>query len=110
MNLETLARDVEELKRKVETMAVVVDADHEVLSTLDKIIVRGNGTPSLQEVVRALSKTLTEFLDEVKEEKKNKKDEANKLKWLILGIGIPALLGYAAQAVIFWVRVFPIIK
>ena len=121
VDLETIYQEVESVKHILETLNDNQKRDHEILLEHDKILVRGNGVPSLQENVRNLAKAMNDFMDDVRnerekrekfeiEERKRKAEEANKFKWLGIGIGTPLLLTFLGQAIVFYVRVYPLIQ
>lgn len=95
--------------------------DRKLLTEHDKILVRGNGVPSLQETVRNLSTGLTEFVVEYKREReevtKRKQDELQKEKeerlwWkrTLIGFGLPLTVTFVWQAIVFWVRIAPLVE
>jgi len=99
MDLQVLYSEIEEVKRIVQSVELQQQTDHLLLIEHDKILVRGNGHPSLQENMRVMNKSLSDFIDEVREErarrnkleeeeKKRKLSELNRWKWTIIGLGI----------------------
>ena len=76
----------------------------------DKILVRGNGTPSLQEIVRTLSSKVDALVTSIETERKKKEEDKTKWKWALIGVGLPASLMFILQFIVFWVKfVFPTI-
>lgn len=108
MNLDDVYKEVQEVRQMIEILETNQHADHLLLVDHDKILVRGNGVPSLQETVRVLAKTMTDFISEAQSEKKVRREEARHWKWLLIGIGVPAVVSFLGQAIVFWVRVVPI--
>jgi len=121
MELEQLYQEVEEVKRIVMDTSSTQKSDHVLLLEHDKILVRGNGVPSLQENVRVLAQSFKDFVIEVREErakriqgeeeeKKRKKEELNKWKWALIGIVLPGVAVILGQALVFWVQLAPILS
>lgn len=120
MDLDTLYRDIQEVKHMIEGVVLTQNQDHELLGYHDKILVRGNGVPSLQETVRTLSNNMSEFIAEVrnerirreiKEEEERKKVEENWQWWkrFLFGIGVPIVIMFLGQMITFYVKVYPLI-
>ena len=112
---------LDEMRMIITSIRDIQLADHALLIEHDKILVRGNGAPSLQEVVRTLSESLTAFMqsykverDEIRikkqEEEKERKDEARWWKRTIIGFGLPITIAFVGQFIVFWVKVAPIIS
>jgi len=121
MNFQMVYDKVEEVERLVVEMGSTQKADHAMLLEHDKYLVRGNGVPSLQETVRNLTKDLSAFIVEVRNErdKRNKLEEAererkrteqNKWKWTFIGVIISLITPILIQAVYFWTNFAPIIE
>ena len=71
----------------------------------------------LAEIVRNLTNTVSNYIAQKdKEEQKRadiekaKKAEWNRLKWIIIGFAVPALLVFISQAFIFFFRIFPLLE
>ncbi len=64
----------------------------------------------LAEIVRSLTKTVGDYIAQKDKEEQEKKMEWNRWKWLIIGIIVPAFLAFMGQAIIFYVRVLPILE
>lgn len=90
---------VAELALQVKGMAKQVD-DH------DKILVRGNGEPSLQETVRNVQK----FIADLQKEKEEAKDDRKFYARLVIGFAITNVLSIAFGAVIWFVNIYPAIQ
>jgi len=114
MELDVLYQKVEEMKRKQ-------DEDGDLLHTIDKILVRGNGKPSLQEDVRSLRKAFFDFVDEVHLERekretkeegevKIKREEKIKWKWAFIGLGFAVIPPLLIQAMYFWTTLVPLVE
>ena len=106
----------------------VIERDNESKTKIDvltKIVITGNGVPSLQENMRTMAKTLNTFMAEAtqdreeeharrKEEAKQKAErvyaEHTRWKWLVIGFIvtiIPACAAFVYQFVTFWTQVVP---
>lgn len=97
MSLMTLQKEMDEVKTKV--------------AHLERILIIGDGDRlPLAEIVRSLTKTVSDYIAQKDKEEQRKKDDWNKMKWLIVGIVVPALLAFLGQAIIFYFRVLPIIE
>jgi hypothetical protein len=120
MELQDLYEELEAVKMIAITIEKTQAADHAMLLDHDRTL-RGNGAPGLQESVRSLAKMLDEFIIEVREErnkrivgeeteKVRKREEINKLKWMLLSFGTPLIAAVIYQSFIFWTQVAPAIK
>ncbi len=97
MSVATQQKEIDDLKSKV--------------SHLEKILIIGDGDRlPLAEIVRTLTKTVSDYIAQKDKEEQRKKDDWNRLKWLIIGIVVPALIAFFGQAIIFYFRVLPIIE
>lgn len=97
MTLLTLQKEVDELKSKV--------------THLERILIIGDGDRlPLAEIVRTLTKTVSDYIAQKDKEEQQKKDDWNKLKWIVIGIAAPALLAFFGQVIIFYFKVLPIIE
>lgn len=106
--MATATREIEELKLKV--------------AQLEKILIIGDGDRlPLAEIVRTLTKTVSDYIaqKDKEEQRQREKEEAaaltkkaewNRLKWLVIGIVVPAVIAFTGQAIIFYVRIFPLIE
>ena len=104
----------ERLARISEQVKVLQQSDidmAEAIKTLNKIVVVGNGIPSLSETVRALSKTLTEFIaaESARQNDRRKEDEENRKWWrrLIIGASVTTIISTSIplliNAYLLWV-------
>ncbi len=97
MTAATMQREIDELKTKV--------------AHLEKVLIIGDGDRlPLAEIVRSLTKTVSDYIAQKDKEEQEKRNEWNKWKWLIIGIVVPAFIAVMGQAFIFYVRVLPIIE
>ena len=81
------------------------------VSHLEKVLIMGDGDKlPLAEIVRSLTKTVGDYIAQKDKEEQEKKMEWNRWKWLIIGIIVPAFLAFMGQAIIFYVRVLPILE
>jgi hypothetical protein len=97
MTTVTMQKDIEEMKTRI--------------SHLEKVLIIGDGDRlPLAEIVRSLTKTVSDYIAQKDKEEQDKKNEWNRWKWLIIGIIVPAFLAFMGQAIIFYVRVLPIIE
>lgn len=97
MSLATQQKDIDELKSKV--------------AHLEKILIIGDGDRlPLAELVRSLTKTVSDYITQKDKEEQQKKDDWNRLKWIIISFAVPALIAFIGQAIIFYFRVLPLIE
>ena len=97
MTVATMQKEIDEMKTKV--------------AHLEKILIIGDGDRlPLAEIVRSLTKTVSDYIAKKDKEEQDKKNEWNKWKWLIIGIVVPAFIAVIGQAIIFYFRVLPIIE
>lgn len=90
-------KEIEEIKSRV--------------AHLEKVLIIGDGDRlPLAEIVRSLTKTVSDYIAQKDKEEQEKRMEWNRWKWLIIGIVVPAFLAFMGQAIIFYVRVLPIIE
>lgn len=96
----------------------LVKEDHAMLLNHQKILVIGNGQPSLSETVRNLTTKLSDFIENVKDERKKREDkeaeeflkkeqELTRWRWAIIGIALPFVTGFGYQFFIFWTTIVP---
>ena len=108
MATSTIQKEIDDLKLKV--------------AHLEKVLIIGDGDRlPLAEIVRSLTKTVSDYIQQKdkEEQKQREKEEAealtkkaewNRLKWLVIGIVLPAIIAFTGQAIIFYVRIFPLIE
>ena len=97
MSIANQQKEIDELKNKVEH--------------LEKILIIGDGDRlPLAEIVRTLTKTVSDYIAQKDKEEQRKKDDWNRLKWIVIGIVVPALLAFFGQVIIFYFRVLPILE
>lgn len=97
-------------------MQVQLDALSQKVDYHEGILVRGvEGNLSLPEVVRNLTLTVDSYIkrkEQEEEEKKQsdarKKEQWDKLRWVIIGTVVPMLIVFIIQAAIFFFRFVPI--
>jgi hypothetical protein len=78
---------------------------------LEKILIIGEGDRlPLAEIVRSLTKTIDDYIRQKDKEEQERKNEWNKWKWLVIGIALPAAVTIFGQAIIFYIRVLPILE
>lgn len=78
---DTLEQDVEGIKKSLEAIKNTLDKvsavqsqDHVMTVEHDKILIRGNGVPSLQDTVRSLVKSMNELINDFKMSQKLRMD------------------------------------
>jgi len=99
-----------------------------LLKEHDKILVRGNGVPSMQETVRLLERLVTEFVSQYRRDKeeetraraaKDKEDsdrryaEKNRWKWTVIAIVLgsaPVVISFIYEFVVFWRQIVPLLE
>ncbi len=97
MPTSTIQKEIDDLKLKV--------------AHLEKVLIIGDGDRlPLAEIVRSLTKTVSDYIQQKDKEEQEKRNEWNRWKWLIIGIVVPAFLAFMGQAIIFYVRVLPILE
>lgn len=97
MSLVTMQKEIDEVKNKV--------------AHLERILIIGDGDRlPLAEIVRTLTKTVSDYIEQKDKEEQQRKDDWSRLKWIIIGIALPALFAFVGQAIIFYFRVLPIIE
>jgi len=97
MTVVSLQKDVDDLKSKV--------------AHLERILIIGDGDRlPLAEIVRTLTKTVSDYIAQKDKEEQLKQDEWNRLKWIIISVIIPALLAFIWQGFIFYFRVLPLLE
>jgi len=97
MTATTMQKDIDEMKTRI--------------THLEKILIIGDGDRlPLAEIVRSLTKTVSDYIQQKDKEEQEKRNEWARWKWLIIGVLVPAFLAFMGQAIIFYVRVLPIIE
>ena len=94
----------------IDALREEVNALRQMYNEHDKILVRGNGTPSLQELYRNLARTVTEYIESQKANEERARIEANKFKWVLIGAGVPLLIGFMLQAGVFFFKIYPLLE
>jgi len=93
------------------TIQKQVDNMETRIAHLEKVLIIGDGDRlPLAEIVRSLTKTVSDYIAQKDKEEQDKRNEWNRWKWLIIGIFVPAFMAFVGQAIIFYVRVLPIIE
>jgi hypothetical protein len=93
------------------TIQKQVDNMETRIAHLEKVLIIGDGDRlPLAEIVRTLTKTVSDYIAQKDKEEQDKRNEWARWKWLIIGIIVPAFLAFMGQAIIFYVRVLPIIE
>ena len=119
--LEAIKIRLDVITVNLEKVSVMQQNDHTMTVEHDKILIRGNGVPSLQEVVRNLTTNVSNFIVEVRDERKRrneedaaetkrKRDEMNRWKWTFIGLAVAVVPAFLWQVVVFWVKIAPNIK
>lgn len=101
--MATVTKELEELRDRV--------------THLEKILILGDGERlPLAEIVRNLTKTVSDYIaqkdkeEQIKaEEEKSKAAEWIKIRNIALGFLIPAILLFVGQAFVFFFRIYPIL-
>lgn len=92
------------IQMQVQLMNLTSKVEHH-----DRILVTGSDEQlSLPEVVRTLTNTVNSYIKRKEQEETEKKEEWKKWKWAILGVVIPGVVVFLAQATIFFFRFVPI--
>jgi len=95
--MTTIPKEVEELKERV--------------LHLERILILGDGDRvPLAETVRNLTKTVSDYISQKDKEEQKKKDDWNKVKWIVISFAIPAAIVFIGQAFIFFFRIYPILE
>jgi hypothetical protein len=63
-DINTIKQSISSIMTILERISILQTADHLTLIEHDKILVKGNGVPSLQETVRVLTKNVSELIDD----------------------------------------------
>jgi hypothetical protein len=83
----------------------------ERVSHLEKILIIGDGDRlPLAEIVRTLTRTVSDYIAQKDKEEQERKDQWNKGKWLVLGIVVPSFFVFMGQAVLFYFRILPLVE
>jgi hypothetical protein len=112
--IESISSDLGSIKKEQERLEARQDV-------IDKILIRGNGVPSLQETVRTLERSLTDFINDTrlertkreeneKEERRKRDEERTRWRWAIIPIALSAFIAFAYQFFVFWVKIAPVIE
>lgn len=136
---EYVKKELEEIKQNIKVLEGTIDAilessrnnanglnvlkdlvaqDHETLKKHERILITGNGEPSLIENFRTFNRVLTDFISEVKserkkredkeeEDRKEKREEKRRWKWAFIGLGFTLIPAFIYQFLIFWFSVVP---
>lgn len=135
----TLADEMRSIKDQLNDISITVmevsnlqQNDHIMTKEHDKVLIRGNGSPSLMETVRTQTNRLDLFITEMREErasrklaeaKKKEEDQAeikkekddrraeiNKWKWTGITMALTFLPAFVYQFIVFWTKIAPFVE
>ena len=110
MASETLTA-IQSIKLEVQEIRTMLNTYMDKVDKHDKILISGEGDRlPLAEIVRNLSKVIGDYIAQKDKEEQIKQDEWRKIKISLILAGIPLLLTFVGQAIIFYFRVLPIIE
>ena len=95
----------------VATMQKEMDDMKNRLAHLEKVLIIGDGDRlPLAEIVRSLTKTVGEYIAQKDKEEQEKREEWNKLKWLVIGVVVPLIVAFVGQVTYFYFRILPLVE
>jgi hypothetical protein len=75
---------------------------------LERVLILGDGNMlPLAEIVRNLTRTVSEYIAQKDKEETRRRDDWAKLKWVIIGVVVPSFIIFIGQAIVFYIRIFP---
>jgi len=99
------------LQVEVSALRVLVEDVKKKTDHHERILVSGDGDRlPLAEVVRNLTKTVGDYIEQKDKEEQQRRDQWQKVRMIVIGVAIPAILAFIGQAVIFYVRILPLIE
>ena len=102
---------VNELQVEVSELRVLVEDVKKRTDHHEKILVVGYEEHlPLAEVVRNLTNTVGSYIAQKDKEEQYKKDQWNKLKWVVIPIAVSGTLAFIIQAIVFFFRVYPLLE
>ena len=93
IEISAMRNEMTAQRAQITVLEKIAEQQNSMMLEHDKILVRGNGVPSLQESVRVLTKLITDFIVTHEAGKKERQDENKKLKWFV----IAALIAQAVE-------------
>jgi len=102
---------VNALQVEVSALRVLVEDVKKRTDHHEKILVVGYEEHlPLAEVVRNLTTTVGSYIAQKDKEEQYKKDQWNKLKWVVIPIAVSGTLAFIIQAIVFFFRVYPLLE
>ena len=90
-----------------ETRSAFVEINLRILH-LERVLILGDGNMlPLAEIVRNLTRTVSEYIAQKDKEETRRRDDWAKLKWVIIGVVVPSFIIFIGQAIVFYIRIFP---
>ncbi len=110
MASETLTA-IQAIKLEVQEIRTMLNTYMDKVDRHDKMLVSGDGDRlPLAEIVRNLSKTVQEYIAQKDKEEQLKQDEWRKIKTALILAGIPLVITFIGQAVVFYFKIIPLIE
>ena len=107
----TLAQAVSELEGEIKEIRIMLDTYAQKVDTLEVVVLRGEGDRlPLAEIVRNLTKTVNDYITHKDKEEQKKREQWDKLKWVIIPIIVSGVIAFIIQAIVFYFRIFPLLE
>jgi len=111
INYEAMQASISALQVETSALRLLIEDVKKQSDHHDKILVRGyEDHLPLAEIVRNLTKTVSDYIAQKDKEEQLKKQQWDKVKWIVI---TPILAGvglFTLQVIIFFVRVYPLLE
>lgn len=104
LSINTLQAEVTALRFLIEDVKKRTDQHEKIL------VVGYEDHLPLAEVVRNLTKTVSDYIGQKDKEEQKRKEQWDKLKWVVIPMVVASAFALIAQAFIFYVKVYPMIE
>jgi hypothetical protein len=130
--MRNIREQLNDISKTVIEVSNLQKNDHALTVEHDKVLIRGNGTPSLLETVRTQATRLDLFITEMRDERNSRKQqeaetkkgveaevnkekdrrkaEVNRWKWTGIGLGITFIPAFIYQSIVFWTKIAPLVE
>jgi hypothetical protein len=108
---EVLQTSINALNVEVGALRGLYEENKKQIDNHDKILVRGyDDHLPLAEVVRNLTNTVSSYIGQKDKEEQKKREQWDKLKWIIIPFVITGFMAFMGQAVVFYFRILPMLE
>jgi len=108
---EVLQTSINALNVEVGALRGLYEENKKQIDHHDKILVRGyDDHLPLAEVVRNLTNTVSSYIGQKDKEEQKRREQWDRLKWIIIPFVITGFMAFMGQAVVFYFRILPMLE